>query len=140
MGTAVFDTEAVTGFARNQVLRAAVGLLIAADWDIEVPAVTLAEAITGRPRDDATTHRTLQQFGASTTSEETAKFAGFLRARVARARSSGGGPSRLPSGVDAIVAAHAALVGGRAVVFTSDVDDLSRLLSDSPQVSVRRVP
>ncbi|MBI5478492.1 MAG: hypothetical protein HY906_06525 [Deltaproteobacteria bacterium] len=134
MGTIVFDTEALTGFARNYVLRAAVELLLDEGWDAQVPAVILAESLTGRPRDDVTTHRTLPQFGTVMTSQPTAQYAGLMRARLARTGRS------LPSGIDALVAAHAALAPGESVVFTSDPRHLGALVKDHPRVAVRRVP
>ncbi|HEY3355958.1 MAG TPA: hypothetical protein VGQ83_22085 [Polyangia bacterium] len=134
MGTIVFDSEALTAFARNHVLRAAVGLLLDEGWDVHVPAVILAESTTGRPREDVTTHRTLRRFGTVMTSQATAHYAGVMRARSARAGRS------LPSGIDALVAAHGALTPGASVIFTSDAPHLRALVREHPRVSVRRVP
>ncbi len=135
MGVIVFDTEPLTGFARNYVLRAAVELLVKAGWDVEVPAVVLAESISGQARSDATTHRTVNRFGTVVTTTETASYAGVLRAAAIRT----GRSTRTPSGIDAIVAAHAALTPDETVVFTSDPIDLSRLVARHPRVRVRRV-
>lgn len=134
MGTVVFDTEALTAFARNHVLRAAVEMLLDEGWDVQVPAVILAESISGRPREDVTTQRSLHRFGTVLTRQATAQYAGLLRAQ--RARTGGA----LPSGIDAIVAAHAALAPGESVIFTSDRPHLEALLADHERVSVRGVP
>jgi predicted nucleic acid-binding protein len=134
MGTVVFDTEALTAFARNHVLRAAVELLLDEGWDVHVPAVTLAESLTGRPREDVTTQRSLHRFGTVLTPQATAQYAGLLRARRARTGRA------LPSGIDALVAAHAALAPGASVVFTSDRPHLEALLAEHDRVSVCPVP
>lgn len=137
MGVVVLDTEALTGFARNHVLRAAVELLVRAGWDVEVPAVVLAEGVSGRARDDATTHRTLNRFGTVVTTAESARYAGTLRARVIGAGSTR--KRRAPSGIDAIVAAHAALTPDDTLVVTSDPGDLAALVAGHPRVRVRRI-
>lgn len=126
----MFDTEALTGLARNHALRAAVELLDEAGWDVQVPVVILSEGMTGRPREDATTHRTIHRFGTVETDEACARYAGELRARARRG----------PTGVDAMVAAHAALADEAALIFTSDVRDLSALLAGHSRVAIRRVP
>jgi hypothetical protein len=135
MTTIVFDSDALTAFAKNQTLRATVALLVDRGWDVLVPAIILAEATSGKPQTDATTNRTLLRFGTVVTDAATARYAALLRSRAIRNRA-----ARPPSGVDAIVAAHAALARRPTVVFTSDVDDLSRLLEGHAQVTVRRVP
>ena len=66
------------------------------------------------------------------TSQATARRAGHLRFSVQRT-----GVRRMPSGIDAIVAAHA-VDAGRAVVFTTDPTDLRRLLVDHPRIAVEK--
>ena len=66
------------------------------------------------------------------TSQATARRAGHLRFSVQRT-----GVRRIPSGIDAIVAAHAVDVG-RAVVFTTDTTDLRRLLAEYPGIAVEK--
>jgi predicted nucleic acid-binding protein len=134
MSTVVFDTGALTAFAGNHVLRAAVELLLDEGWDVHVPAVTLAECLTGRPRDDVVTHRTLGRFGTVVTSQSTAHYAGLMRGRLTGKRRS------LPRGIDAIVAAHAALASGKTVVFTTAAPHLTALLEEHRDVAVCRVP
>ena len=91
----------------------------------------LAEAITGRP-EDAPINQAVKALGAVDTDPATARIAGALRfvAHDARGR-------RVPSGIDAIVAAHAA-VAGTAVVFTTNPTDLRRLLGQPPRCPCRQ--
>ena len=131
MGRMVLDTEAVTGLERNGVLRTAVQALLREGWDVVIPAVVLAECIRGRARNDAQTHRTLKRIGTILTDEATARYAGVLRARV--------GARPLPSGIDALVAAHACLSQEPSVVFTSDPKDLAALTQGHPRVRVEKV-
>lgn len=98
-------------------------------WASCVPAVTLAEVITGRQRWDAPTLRLLSQVDDVTTCDEPlGKAAGSRRGVVAPKR-------RLPSGIDAIVAAVAA-ANQPSVVLTTDPDDMSVLLADAPRAMV----
>ncbi len=105
--------------------------LVGDGWDPVVPAVVLAEAITGGPT-DAPVNQTVSRLGTDVTDEATARRAGHLRAVAAR-----DGGRRLPSGIDAVVAAHA-VRAGRGVVFTTDPGDLRRLLVDHPSLLVAR--
>jgi predicted nucleic acid-binding protein len=91
-----------------------------------IPTVTLSEAITGRPQ-DAPVNQLVNRIGTVDTDEATARRAGQLRFGVERS-----GSRRTPTGIDAIVAAHAD--AQEAVVFTSDPPDLRRLLVDCPWV------
>jgi predicted nucleic acid-binding protein len=61
-----------------------------------------------------------------------ARHAGILRFAVERS-----GGRRIPGGIDAIVAAHAAAAGS-GLVFTTDPSDLRRLLADDPGVRVEK--
>jgi predicted nucleic acid-binding protein len=93
--------------------------------------VVLSEAITGRP-DDAPANQVIRRLDTVDTSQATARRAGHLRFSVQRT-----GVRRIPSGIDAIVAAHAVDVG-RAVVFTTDTTDLRRLLVEYPRIAVEK--
>lgn len=105
--------------------------LVDAGWAPVVPTVVLAEAITGRP-EDGPTNRAVSALGTVDTDLATACIAGGLRFV---AHQTGG--RRVPSGIDAIVAAHAALAG-TGIVFTTDPADLRRLLANHPGVDVQR--
>ncbi len=111
-------------------LRSRIEGYLARGWNPTIPTVTLAEA-TGGPH-DAKVDRAIGRFGTVTTPDRTARIAGRLRAAVRRADD-----RPLPSGIDAIVAAHAA-DAERAVVLTTDPRDLERLLVDLPHVVVER--
>ena len=135
MSTIVFDTAALTDFAKNKALRAMVNKLVQDEaWRVDIPVAILAEAISGKPQHDVTTHRTLNNFGHEPLDYDSAKHAGTLRGRLAGGRA-------LPSGIDAIVVAHAELCGDTATVITSDVDDLKRLADVChKRVGVRGLP
>ena len=100
-------------------------------WDPVIPTVVLAEALTGRPR-DAPVNQVVNRLGTVDTTQALARRAGHLRFAVGRS-----GVRRIPSGIDAIVAAHAA-DAGTGVVFSSDPTDLDRLLSEFPRITVDR--
>ena len=99
-------------------------------WTPTIPTVTLAQALGGP--NDAKIDRVLGRFGTVDTDPRTARLAGALRASTRREN---GRPT--PSGIDAIVAAHA-VDADRAVVLTTDPKDLERLLVDLPHVVVER--
>jgi predicted nucleic acid-binding protein len=127
----VLDSGVLDLVTSNPRFRAVLSDLIRRGYDPIVPTVVLAEAVTGLPV-DAPTNLMVRRFGTTTTPEAVARQAGRLRHAVARH-----GGRRLPSGIDAIVAAHAADAGA-GVVFTTDPTDLGRLLEESPRVSVVR--
>jgi predicted nucleic acid-binding protein len=105
--------------------------LVEHGWEPVIPTVVLSEAITGRPS-DAPVNQTVNRIGTVDTDEQVARHAGKLRHRVERT-----GAKRLPGGIDAIVAAHAA-AAGIGVVFTTGPTDLRRLLTDHPDVRVEK--
>lgn len=96
-----------------------------------IPTVVLAEAITGRPQ-DAPTNLTIRRFDTIDTPQATARRAGILRYRTLRSRM-----QPPPSGIDAIVAAHAVDADAEAV-FTTDPDDLQWLLAGHPRIRVEK--
>ncbi len=85
------------------------------EWPPIVPTAVLAEALTGDHRKDFHENRLLRTCVVEPVDEELARHAALLRTAV--------GGSRIPSAVDAIVAACADRLGG-AVVLTSDPRDL----------------
>lgn len=130
--TIVFDSGALDRVLVTPELRLMLRDLVADGWLPEVPAVVLAEATTGRPQ-DAPTNQLVRRLGTVVTAEPTARQAGRLRHTVIAS-----GARRAPSGIDAIVAAHAT-EADRAVVLTTDPGDLRRLLADHPSAVVERV-
>jgi predicted nucleic acid-binding protein len=101
--------------------------LIEHGWEPVIPTVRLSEAITGRPQDAPVNHR-VYRLGTVDTDRATARRAGQLRFGAERS-----GSRRMTTGIDAIVAAHAA-DAREAVLFVTDPSDLRRLLADCPWV------
>lgn len=108
-------------------------------WVIEhegsvcVPTPVLVECTTGDGARDAEINRILGVLGkigsvVQSPDERIARMAGGLRYR-----------SRTDDGIDALVAAAALGNGSPAVLLTSDVSDLERLLRDEPSVLVQKV-
>jgi predicted nucleic acid-binding protein len=126
----VFDTGAIDHVVTSKEFRAVLDDLLRSGWTPIIPTPVLAETITGRAA-DAPANQAINRIGTTTTDEPHARLAGALRFG-ARA-----GARRVPSGIDAIVAAHAAHAGA-GVVFTTDPGDLRRLLVSHPRVHVER--
>ena len=127
----VFDSGVIDQAATNGEFRWVLRELLENGWSPVIPTVVLAEAITGRP-DDAPANQVIRRLESVDTTQATARRAGHLRFSVQRT-----GVRRIPSGIDAIVAAHAVDVG-RAVVFITETTDLRRLLVDYPQIAVEK--
>lgn len=127
----VLDSGVIDRSVTNRELRWVIRDLVEHGWEPLIPTVVLAEATTGRAS-DAPVNRALKQVEPTDTTPSTARLAGRLRFAVERS-----GSRRLPGGIDAIVAAHAAEVG-RGVVFTTDPTDLRRLLADHPLIAVEK--
>lgn len=126
----VFDSGVLDRVTSDGELRNTVRELVAAGWLPVVPTVTLAETVTGRPTDAPVNH-VVARIGTVDTSQAVARLAGRLRFAARRDRR-----GKPPGGIDAMVAAHAAEAGA-GVVFTTDPDDLGRLLADHPRVVVQ---
>ncbi|MGH9186077.1 MAG: hypothetical protein ACRD0U_09730 [Acidimicrobiales bacterium] len=127
----VLDAGAIDQVVIDKEFRAVLDDLLRSGWTPIIPTPVLAEAITGRPA-DAPANQAIGRIGTAVTDEPLARHAGALR--YAAARTAGRHP---PSGIDAIVAAHAAAAGA-GVVFTTDPTDLRRLLALSPRIRVER--
>ncbi len=127
----VLDSGVVDRAVSDPEFRWLLRELLEQGWDPVIPTVVLAEALTGRPR-DAPVNQVVNRLGTVDTTQALARRAGHLRLAVARS-----GVRRIPSGIDAIVAAHAA-DAGTGVVFSSDPTDLDRLLSEFPRITVDR--
>jgi hypothetical protein len=129
--TVVLDSGVIDQATSNQEFRWVLRDLIEHGWEPVIPTVTLSEAITGRPQ-DAPVNQLVNRIGTVDTDQATARRAGQLRFGVERS-----GSRRMPTGIDAIVAAHAA-DAQESVVFTSDPSDLHRLLVGCPWVGVEK--
>lgn len=127
----VFDSGVIDQAATNGEFRWVLRELLENGWSPIIPTVVLSESITGRP-DDAPANQVIRRLDTVDTFQATARRAGHLRFSVQRT-----GVRRIPSGIDAIVAAHAVDVG-RAVVFTTDTTDLRRLLVGHPRIAVEK--
>lgn len=127
----VLDSGVVDLAETNQEFRWILRSLVEGGWEPVIPTVVLAEVVTGRPS-DASVNRVVKRLGTTDTSQELARRGGQLRFGVQRS-----GARRMPSGIDAIVAAHAAEAGA-GVVYTTDPTDLRRLLVDFPRIDVQR--
>lgn len=128
----VFDAGVIDQVVTNKEFRAVLDDLVRSGWEPIIPIPVLAEAITGRVT-DAPANQAIGRIGTAVTDETLARHAGALRYTAARTAG-----RRTPSGIDAIVAAHAA-DAGVGVVFTTDPRDLRRLLAGNPRVRVERV-
>ena len=125
----VLDSGVIDQATTNKEFRWVLRELFESGWVPVIPTVILAEAITGRPQ-DAPVNQVVNRLDTVDTTPATARRAGHLRFGVQRS-----GVRRIPGGIDAIVAAHAA-DAGTAVVFTTDPTDLRRLLADFPRIRV----
>jgi len=114
--TPVLDAGGLTALARR---RALLEEMRARDrWPAQVPAVVLAEALTGDHRRDFAVNRLLRACQVRSVDEVQAREAARLRTATGRAGTI--------TAADALVAAMAAAVAG-AFVVTSDPDDLDAL-------------
>jgi hypothetical protein len=127
----VLDSGTVDQVTTNREFRLVLADLVEGGWTPLIPTVVLAEVVSGRPS-DAPTNQAVKRIGTADTDQATARRAGQLRADAERASS-----RRVPGGIDAIVAAHAA-GAEHGVVFTTDPGDLRRLLADHPGIVVER--
>jgi predicted nucleic acid-binding protein len=122
----ILDSGAVIALSRRDARARALVKRASEQGDlIIVPAVVVAETTRGGPR-DAPVNQVLKALDEIAPVTETiARLAGSLLAR-----------SAMKDGTaDALVAAEA-IHGGSAVIATSDPDDLSRLVGDTPRIRV----
>ena len=122
----ILDSGAIISLARGeQRVRAYLVRALELDAPVEIPAVVVAETVRGGAK-DATLNRVLKAVGnIPPATEAHGRLAGAL---LGRARSA--------STVDALIVAHAVL-GGGAVILTSDPGDLGPLAARHPEVVVR---
>jgi predicted nucleic acid-binding protein len=127
----VLDAGVIELVTTDREFRWLVRDLVAGGWTPVIPTVVLAEAITGRSG-DAPTNQTIRRLGTVDTDQAMARRAGILRFGSEKPAKGRGA-----SGIDAIVAAHAA-EAGKGVVFTTDPSDLRRLLAEYPRIRVEK--
>lgn len=121
-GAVVLDSGAVSACTRPGVARQQLLGLLDSGWTPIVPAAALAEALTGHSGRDARANQLLASLGddgVAPCTERIGRDAAALRRPALRTAS--------PSGVDAIVAAHAAGMAPSAVIMTTDADDFEAL-------------
>jgi len=124
----VLDSGGVTALlGRSQSARAWLRWLANHGGEIVVPAAVLSECITGDVGRDAEVNRILGALSIMPTGEPTGRLAGALRFRA-----------KTDDGIDAIVAAEAAVAQVTTVLLTSDPKDLARLLSSAKHVKIQR--
>src|SRR5580658_9695793 len=97
----VLDSGVIDQATTNREFRWVLRELLENGWEPVIPTVVLSEAITGRP-EDAPTNQVIRRLDTVDTTQSTARRAGHLRFGVQRIGARG-----VPSGIDAIVAAHA---------------------------------
>ena len=129
--TVVLDSGVIDQVTTNSEFRWLLRDLIENGWVPIIPTVVLAEAITGRPQ-DAPVNEAINRLDTVDTTQATARRAGHLRFLVQRS-----GHRRIPSGIDAIVAAHA-VEAEPSAVFTTDPTDLRRLLTEFPRIRIEK--
>lgn len=126
-GTVLLDSGAITRVATGAGVAALLlRTLTERGWRLQVPAVVLAECLTGDAGRDANTNRVLRAIGSfSPTDHHHARAAAALRYRTGN-----------PSVVAALIAEAALRVPGAVIVLTSDAGDLAALVGSSSKVRV----
>jgi len=123
----ILDSGAVIAWSRGDVrTRATLQRAIELGLDIRVPVVVLAQTLRGSAR-DAPVNRVLKSVDVLATAEAVGRGAGRLLGRTSG-----------DNVADALVAAEA-VESGATTVLTSDPEDLAALLTDRPEIAIRRV-
>jgi predicted nucleic acid-binding protein len=120
--TLVLDSGGLSALAQQRARLAE--LRLRGHWPAQVPAVVLAEALTGDHRRDFHTNRLLRACQVRDVTELLAREAARLRAATRRAKTI--------TATDAIVAAFAA-ASPDPTVLTSDPNDLAALAEHASQ-------
>lgn len=129
MARLILDSGAIIALAaRDATVRRFVERAVLQGTLVVAPAVMVAETTCGGPR-DATVNRVLTAVDEITpVTETTARLAGRLLAASDLSNAT----------IDALVVAEAVL-GGSAILLTSDVGDISALAAGHPHVHVHGV-
>jgi predicted nucleic acid-binding protein len=123
----ILDSGAVIAWSRGDVrVRATLHRAVEFGLDIRVPVVVLAETLRGSAR-DAPVNRVLKSLDVLPTTEAVGRGAGRLLGRASG-----------ENVADALVAAEA-VESGATTVLTSDPDNLAALLTNRPEIAIRRV-
>jgi len=123
----ILDSGAIIGWSRGDIrARAMVQRAVELGLDVRVPVVVLAETLRGSGR-DAPVNRVLKAVDVLPTAAAVGRGAGPLLGRA--------GTKNI---ADALVAAEA-VESAATTVLTGDPDDLTALLIDRPEITVRRV-
>lgn len=130
-GSLILDSEGLSKLARgDQRARGYLETAIARRARVAVSAITLAEVLRGDKR-DAAVHRVLSRITIMSVTPEIARRAGELLGAT--------GLSGHRCAIDAVVAATALTMERPAVLLTSDLDDLSRLVEEPERPKAQRI-
>ena len=130
-GSLILDSEGLSKLARgDQRARGYLETAIARRARVAVSAITLAEVLRGDKR-DAAVHRVLSRITIMSVTPEIARRAGELLGAT--------GLSGHRCAIDAVAAATALTMERPAVLLTSDLDDLSRLVEEPERPKAQRI-
>ena len=130
-GSLILDSEGLSKLARgDQRARGYLETAIARRARVAVSAITLAEVLRGDKR-DAAVHRVLSRITIMSVTPEIARRAGELLGAT--------GLSGHRCAIDAVVAATVLTMERPAVLLTSDLDDLSRLVEEPERPKAQRI-
>jgi predicted nucleic acid-binding protein len=130
-GSLILDSEGLSKLAAGDKLaRGYLETAIARRARVAVSAITLTEVLRGDKR-DAAVHRVLSRITIVPVTPEIARRAGELLGAT--------GLSGHRCAIDAVVAATALVMERPAVLLTSDLDDLSRLVEEPERPKAKRI-
>lgn len=130
-GTLVLDSEGLAKLASGDGrARAYLDGARSRRARVTASAITLAEVLRGGPR-DAAVHRVLSRITVVPVTAQIARRAGELLGQT--------GLSGHRCAIDAVVAATALGLERPAVLLTSDLDDLARLVEEPGQPKAQRI-
>ena len=130
-GSLILDSEGLSKLAAGDKLaRGYLETAIARRARVAVSAITLTEVLRGDKR-DAAVHRVLSRITIVPVTPEIARRAGELLGAT--------GLSGHRCAIDAVVAATALVMERPAVLLTSDLDDLSRLVEEPERPKAQRI-
>lgn len=130
-GSLILDSEGLSKLARgDQRARGYLETAIARRARVAVSAITLAEVLRGDKR-DAAVHRVLSRITIMSVTPEIARRAGELLGAT--------GLSGHRCAIDAVAAATVLTMERPAVLLTSDLDDLSRLVEEPERPKAQRI-
>jgi predicted nucleic acid-binding protein len=130
----VLDAEALSALAlgTSEMLRWAAWARQTSSM-LHISTATLAEVITGIPR-DAKLHRIVGVIERVDVTDEIGRRAGRMRTAATATRR-----KRRDLTIDALVASTAVALPKPALIITGDVHDLTRLVADEPGIAVEGI-